>query len=328
MDTINVGTTANDGTGDNLRAAMEKINSNFEEIHRENLIIDGQFNHWDEGAGPFTSIGYTSTMWEYITVGMSSPQVDRITHLSSSDSMYYAQISGTVSDTATGLDILRQRQPLENFQKYLGELITINIRVKGSVSGDIGIGISGDGITQQAELISIGTSFSEHSISFTLNNKAQVLSSDKFEINIDRYLGTNTSAGYTTNPIYEGDLDIDSVSIVGGSVAYDQAFPTPAEERQRIDEFYQIIGDYDEGVAGADLLQMYPTQAGTPATARQATIPLRRKMRAAPTVTLGTPSAGTLDSSTATTTAVIVTGTASGTSADQKFDYIELDARL
>ena len=31
--TINIGTTANDGTGDPLRTAFDKINDNFDEIY-------------------------------------------------------------------------------------------------------------------------------------------------------------------------------------------------------------------------------------------------------------------------------------------------------
>lgn len=41
MQTINVGTTANDGTGDNLRVAMQKINSNFSEVGAGNAIGNG-----------------------------------------------------------------------------------------------------------------------------------------------------------------------------------------------------------------------------------------------------------------------------------------------
>lgn len=38
--TLNIGTTANDGTGDTLRAAMDKVNDNFNEIYASPIISD------------------------------------------------------------------------------------------------------------------------------------------------------------------------------------------------------------------------------------------------------------------------------------------------
>ena len=38
---INVGTNANDGTGDDLRTAMQKINTNFTELYAETLVDSG-----------------------------------------------------------------------------------------------------------------------------------------------------------------------------------------------------------------------------------------------------------------------------------------------
>ena len=38
---INVGTNANDGTGDDLRTAMQKINTNFTELYAETSVDSG-----------------------------------------------------------------------------------------------------------------------------------------------------------------------------------------------------------------------------------------------------------------------------------------------
>ena len=38
--TLNIGSTANDGTGDTLRAAMDKVNDNFDEIYASPIISD------------------------------------------------------------------------------------------------------------------------------------------------------------------------------------------------------------------------------------------------------------------------------------------------
>jgi hypothetical protein len=46
---INIGTTANDGTGDTLRAGMDKVNDNFTELYPEvksftNASLDGSYD--------------------------------------------------------------------------------------------------------------------------------------------------------------------------------------------------------------------------------------------------------------------------------------------
>jgi hypothetical protein len=291
---------------------------------KENLIIDGQFNHWDAGAGPFTiNNAYTATMWSLI-LGGGSPSVSRFTFTEGQTDVPYNPKYGISLAGVSGSPYINTK--LGKLHETSGLTVNISAYLKADVS------MSGTNFQIQQNFGSGGSSsVNTNSAAFTVGT-----SWTKYEgvITIpsisSKTIGGNSfiRLAILSSDISLGTLEISNIAMVYGSVAYDQPFPTPAEERHRIDEYYQIIGDYDEGVAGADLLQMYPTQAGTPATVRESTIPLRRKMRAVPTVTLGTPSAGTLDSSTATTTAVIVTGTASGISADQKFDYIELDARL
>ena len=41
---INVGTTPNDGTGDTLRDAMVKVNSNFSSVYMDSVIVCNQAN--------------------------------------------------------------------------------------------------------------------------------------------------------------------------------------------------------------------------------------------------------------------------------------------
>jgi len=46
--TINIGTTANDGTGDPLRTAFDKVNSNFTELYNDDA---GDVNSVNAGTG-------------------------------------------------------------------------------------------------------------------------------------------------------------------------------------------------------------------------------------------------------------------------------------
>lgn len=42
--TVNLGTAANDGTGDPLRSAFNKINGNFDEVYGNNFVTNGMLN--------------------------------------------------------------------------------------------------------------------------------------------------------------------------------------------------------------------------------------------------------------------------------------------
>ena len=41
---INIGTSANDGTGDQLRNAFDKLNDNFNEVYGNNFVTEGMLN--------------------------------------------------------------------------------------------------------------------------------------------------------------------------------------------------------------------------------------------------------------------------------------------
>lgn len=42
--TVNIGTTANDGTGDQLRNAFDKLNDNFDEVYGNNFVTQAMLN--------------------------------------------------------------------------------------------------------------------------------------------------------------------------------------------------------------------------------------------------------------------------------------------
>jgi len=57
--TVNIGTTANDGTGDPLRTAFTKLNQNFDEVYGNNFVttnlIAADAVDYDKLAGEFTT---------------------------------------------------------------------------------------------------------------------------------------------------------------------------------------------------------------------------------------------------------------------------------
>src|SRR5210317_2134767 len=63
--TVNIGTSANDRTGDNLRTAFNKINQNFDELYTELGLDDASLNL---GAFEFTGSVMTTTDSSAITI--------------------------------------------------------------------------------------------------------------------------------------------------------------------------------------------------------------------------------------------------------------------
>ena len=204
--------------------------------------------------------------------------------------------------------------------------------LKGSVSGTVGFrfvqhfGTSGSpssDVEVSTTAQAITTSWVKYTLTFTpASISGKTLGTDdnsSLQIFVDQKGNSGT---------FEGTVDFANEALVYGSVAYDQAFPTPAEERYRIDEYYQIIGDYVEGVAGARLLPTMPSQASSPDTVRRALLFFRRAMRRVPDITLGTPDNGTLNATSETNNIVHIGATAGTAGSGQLFDYLIADARL
>jgi len=212
-----------------------------------NKIIDPQLITWDDGAGPFiTNGGYTAIMWKQTFSGMSSPQVMRGVNTTSSKSQFYAQLTGGVIDTLNGFHNLSQVRYLDNFQEFLGGKVTVKIKLKGSVTGVIGVRLKGTGLTEVAAEIPVTTSYTEQIVTLDLSSKAQVFNTDTMEVFVDRYIGTSFSHGYVTNPTYVGALDIDEITLVGGEVPFNGSWPTSVDVKNGIDPYYE--SSYNLGI--------------------------------------------------------------------------------
>ena len=56
--TVNIGTTANDGTGDPLRTAFDKLNDNFDEVYGNNFVTEDRLSN--------NIVGYSKLDLRYI----------------------------------------------------------------------------------------------------------------------------------------------------------------------------------------------------------------------------------------------------------------------
>lgn len=102
--TINIGTTANDGTGDPLRTAFNKANQNYDEIYADNFVVTARI---DDDAIEYSKLGAEFTTSEVIPasdVDFSSSQVFTKT-LTGTTALTYSNASiGMVKDLVINAD--------------------------------------------------------------------------------------------------------------------------------------------------------------------------------------------------------------------------------
>jgi len=140
IETINVGTIANDGTGDDLREAFIKVNSNFEDVDNRltTLPIDG------ENIGPGVGIYYgkdTDTLqFKSLTAGsnITFTTTDNQIIINSSGGMgSYPLISDNGSIIVAGQTIAIAGDPTSPITtKVSGDNLFITLSTTGVVSHD------------------------------------------------------------------------------------------------------------------------------------------------------------------------------------------------
>jgi len=81
--TVNLGTAANDGTGDPLRTAFNKLNGNFDEVYGNNFVTNAMLNNdivdHAELADRYTAVQTISTTTATVDLDASSYGVFNIT---------------------------------------------------------------------------------------------------------------------------------------------------------------------------------------------------------------------------------------------------------
>lgn len=81
--TIGIGSAANDGTGDPLRTAFDKVNDNFDEVYGNNFVTNAMLNDdivdHDELAGRYTARAAAVTTSGATTLDWSSAAIFPVT---------------------------------------------------------------------------------------------------------------------------------------------------------------------------------------------------------------------------------------------------------
>ena len=104
--TINIGTVANDGTGDPLRSAFDKVNDNFTELYSDDA---GDVNSVNAGTG--ISVDQTTGA---VTVTNDAPNYDHTGEVTGATALTIAD--DVITDTKLGGTIHRR----SCFSKWFG----------------------------------------------------------------------------------------------------------------------------------------------------------------------------------------------------------------
>ena len=279
-------------------------------------------------------------MFRMVVNGMTTPSWARQGHaLGDTDHSYYGRLSSVgVGDTVN--NYLHVATRLKLLEKTAGKTVTVRVKLKGSVVGDIGIRINqnfGTGgvpsvVVFTASKVAITTSFAYYDVEFTLSSitgKDLGTNNDSsLELVIEPYLGSTYSLGYSGNPVFTGDLDIDGISLVEGSTAFNGPWNTAEEERERISPYLNIIGNYSDGVAGTNGISLAAETPIETSISRRVTLPFKTMMIGVPAITYGTFTAGTFVAATVTKDSIRIAANGSAAASQVLLAYLIADARL
>ena len=295
-----------------------------------NLIIDGQLNHWDEGTS-FTADGYDATLHGFSEGGGTATITREDFALGQTAVPSQPQYFKRHNQTANGTDV-RDWARIKGVEKRSNGDVTISfyadsdsgtLVVTPSIVQNFGTGGSPSTSVETTGLALnvVDTGMALYTATITLPS----VSGKTLGSNNNDYIEVRLNHADSTTFTF----DYANIALVEGSEAYNQSFPTAGEERHGVDEYYQIIGDYVEGVEGSTgSFSALPRQAGFAATARAINMFFRRSMRAIPDITIGSLSNGTVLGVDATVTQVRVRTNAAASTSEQELTHIIADARF
>lgn len=93
--TVNLGTTANDGTGDPLRTAFDKLNDNFDEVYGNNFVTNAMLND--------DIVDHAELANRYKGIASSSTTTSQTLDCSSASTFQLTGAMGTATLTLSGI---------------------------------------------------------------------------------------------------------------------------------------------------------------------------------------------------------------------------------
>ena len=205
----------------------------------KNLIIDGQFNHWDNGISHSTSGYGSSTMWKSLVIDMTTPLMERVVIDAEDPNPYGLKVSNSGANLSTGFQ--QTTQILEVNGIDVRDVNTLTLRIRGSVSGDIYVFYrvtGGGGGAYIGKVVSITNSFQD--ISFTLDTpiSSNLNPSSILNVGVINYIGTSY---VLPNITYSGFIEIDNISLSPGENSFSGVWESSQQERDKISYYWNKV---------------------------------------------------------------------------------------
>lgn len=187
-----------------------------------NIIINGAFDIWQRGAGPFSSTGYTADRWRMIqgnanqTVTRQNFTPSELSTASYGESRHYARWS-----LATGAQFSTLTNVVEDVRTFAGQRITISFWAKGTnpASGSFVVNIGQNfGTGGSAEVfvatrdLTVSSTWQRFSFSFNVPSVSGKTIGENSFLRIPNIYQPNVSSAASS-------LDIWGVQVEAGSVA-------------------------------------------------------------------------------------------------------------
>lgn len=195
---------------------------------RANLLTNGGFEIWQRGAGPFTAHNaYTADRWKIELAGTDTLQVDREGTTKKANSLYSAKCAFTLGTGAGATRLVQALKISDGYHHLLGKAVSIRVPSHCNAASALRIGVKTDGTGGATTYSGYHAGTSAFADLDTVNI---TVPSNATYIEIATYFAASCTAY------------LDNAMLVPGSIAADYMPLHPAEEMQRCQRYYELVG--------------------------------------------------------------------------------------
>jgi hypothetical protein len=193
---------------------------------RFNMLVNGGFEFWARGAGPFSANGYCSDRWIITKQGTDTLSVSLNNVIANLDtkSNRSAACNFTLGSGA-GQTALSQPLKAQDGYVFSGSVIALSIRVKASVASAVRIAI-----WDQTALLNTFSGFHSGSGNYETLTVVYTVPATTAHIEPTVYFAAS------------GTFYLDNAMLVIGSVPADYAVMAPADDVDRCFRYYEVLG--------------------------------------------------------------------------------------
>jgi hypothetical protein len=194
------------------------------DVARDSLLVNGSFDNWQRGAGPFTANGaYSADRWLVGLVGTDTLSVSRDTANVDVGSQYCAACTFVLGTGAGGTTLGQQSN--DTYLSLRGKTVTVSARVKTTVANGIRFRLNDAGTTgiQRSNFHSGSGVYETISLTYAVSaNATQLAINIEFDVS--------------------GTYYIDNAMLVVGSQAANYVPLHPADDLARCLRYYEVVG--------------------------------------------------------------------------------------